>query len=71
MFELTDDLRGMGESNAVVSRPLRLNRDVLTAAAAIYDGTIQYIIFVSSTQVCSATMSDSRQRPYSMMNSII
>ncbi len=38
MFELMDDLRGMGESNAVLSRPLRLNRDVLFAAASIYDG---------------------------------
>nr|VZH96013.1 unnamed protein product [Spirometra erinaceieuropaei] len=37
MFELMEDLRGMGESNAVVSRPLRLNRDVVSAAAAIYD----------------------------------
>ncbi|KAL5961313.1 Arginine-hydroxylase NDUFAF5 mitochondrial, partial [Taenia solium] len=38
MFELIDDLRGMGESNAVISRPLRLNRDVLFAASSIYDG---------------------------------
>ncbi|KAH9279374.1 NADH dehydrogenase [ubiquinone] 1 alpha subcomplex assembly factor 5 [Echinococcus granulosus] len=37
MFELIDDLRGMGESNAAISRPLRLNRDVLFAASSIYD----------------------------------
>ncbi|KAL5104667.1 Arginine-hydroxylase NDUFAF5 mitochondrial [Taenia crassiceps] len=37
MFELVDDLRGMGESNAVTNRPLRLNRDVLFAASSIYD----------------------------------
>uniref|UniRef100_A0A5K3ENQ2 Arginine-hydroxylase NDUFAF5, mitochondrial n=1 Tax=Mesocestoides corti TaxID=53468 RepID=A0A5K3ENQ2_MESCO len=37
MFELMDDLRGMGESNAAISRPLRLNRDVLFAASSIYD----------------------------------
>lgn len=38
MFELIEDLRGMGESNAVLTRPLRVSRDVLFAAAAIYDG---------------------------------
>ncbi|VDM19297.1 unnamed protein product [Hydatigera taeniaeformis] len=37
MFELIDDLRGMGESNSVIGRPLRLNRDVLFAASSIYD----------------------------------
>lgn len=36
MFELLWDLKGMGESNAAFNRPLRLNRDVLMAAAAIY-----------------------------------
>lgn len=33
-----NDLRFMGESNATVHRPLRLNRDVLFAASAIYNG---------------------------------
>jgi len=37
LFELIEDLRGMGESNAALNRPLRLNRDVLLAASAIYD----------------------------------
>nr|CAH8831546.1 unnamed protein product [Trichobilharzia regenti] len=37
MFALMNDLRCMGESNAVVHRPLRLNRDVLLAASVIYD----------------------------------
>ncbi|KAH8855571.1 Arginine-hydroxylase NDUFAF5, mitochondrial [Schistosoma japonicum] len=37
MFALMNDLRFMGESNATVHRPLRLNRDVLIAASAIYN----------------------------------
>lgn len=37
MFALLDDLRGMGESNAALNRPLHLGRDVLLAASAIYD----------------------------------
>ncbi|KAM7539093.1 hypothetical protein Aperf_G00000050624 [Anoplocephala perfoliata] len=36
MFELMDDLRGMGESNAAINRPLRLNKNVLFAASSIY-----------------------------------
>lgn len=37
MFELMHDLKGMGESNAAFNRPLHLGRDVITAAAAIYN----------------------------------
>ncbi|PAA80397.1 hypothetical protein BOX15_Mlig022689g1, partial [Macrostomum lignano] len=37
VHDLLTDLRAMGETNAAWNRPLRLNRDVLTAAAAIYD----------------------------------
>lgn len=37
MFELMWDLKGMGESNVVLQRPLRLNKDTMFAAAAIYD----------------------------------
>ncbi|CAH8433939.1 unnamed protein product [Schistosoma guineensis] len=37
IFALMNDLRFMGESNATVHRPLRLNRDVLFAASAIYN----------------------------------
>ncbi|CRL07009.1 CLUMA_CG019977, isoform A [Clunio marinus] len=37
MFELLHDLKAMGESNAAFNRPLRINRDVLLAASAIYD----------------------------------
>ncbi|KAM0793725.1 hypothetical protein ACM66B_001149 [Microbotryomycetes sp. NB124-2] len=47
MFELVEDLRWMGESNAVVNRRPTLRRDTLMAAASIYkelhgheDGTI-------------------------------
>lgn len=36
MFELMRDLRGMAENNAARNRKLRLNRDTLLAAAAIY-----------------------------------
>lgn len=56
MFELMEDLKGMGESNAAFNRPLHLSRDTLTCAAAIYkdlygrpDGisaTFQIIYFV-------------------------
>jgi len=36
MFELMDDLRDMGEANAVVERRSSLHRDTLAAASAIY-----------------------------------
>lgn len=35
-FELMHDLKGMGENNAAWNRKLRINRDTLMAAAAIY-----------------------------------
>lgn len=37
MFELMTDLRGMAENNAARNRKLRLNKDTILAAAAIYD----------------------------------
>ncbi|KIP10408.1 hypothetical protein PHLGIDRAFT_497057 [Phlebiopsis gigantea 11061_1 CR5-6] len=37
MWELMDDLRDMGESNAVLGRRHFLHRDTLTAASAIYN----------------------------------
>jgi len=37
MFELMLDLKGMGENNAVIQRPLRLNKDTMFCAAALYD----------------------------------
>lgn len=37
MFELMYDLKGMAENNAAFNRPLHLNRDVMTAASAIYN----------------------------------
>lgn len=56
MFELMFDLKGMAENNAAFNRPLHLNRDVMTAAAAIYNelykvekgvgATFQIIYFV-------------------------
>ncbi|TDL29644.1 S-adenosyl-L-methionine-dependent methyltransferase [Rickenella mellea] len=36
MWELMDDLRDMGESNAVLGRPHFIHRDTLAAASAIY-----------------------------------
>lgn len=36
MFELMQDLKGMGENNASWRRPLRLKRDTMFAAGAIY-----------------------------------
>ncbi|GJE87485.1 S-adenosyl-L-methionine-dependent methyltransferase [Phanerochaete sordida] len=41
MWELMDDLRDMGESNAVVGRRHIIHRDTLTAAAAIYQAMHQ------------------------------
>lgn len=56
MFELMFDLKGMAENNAAINRPLHIGRDVLTAAAAIYNemyksgngvgATFQFIHFV-------------------------
>ncbi|XP_053621919.1 arginine-hydroxylase NDUFAF5, mitochondrial [Plodia interpunctella] len=37
VWHVMQDARAMGESNAAFNRPLRLNRDVQFAAAAIYD----------------------------------
>lgn len=36
-WHVMNDLRALGESNATLNRPLRLNKDVQFAAAAIYD----------------------------------
>lgn len=36
-FELADDLRAMGESNAVANRKPFLSRDAMLAGAAIYE----------------------------------
>ena len=41
MFELLNDLKGMGESNAAFNRPLTISRDVLLAASTIYDEMYQ------------------------------
>ncbi|KAK4050425.1 hypothetical protein OIV83_003495 [Microbotryomycetes sp. JL201] len=38
MFELVEDLKWMGEGNAVVNRRPKLRRDTLMAAASIYKG---------------------------------
>ncbi len=56
MFELMEDLKGMGENNAAFNRPLHLSRDTLMGAAAIYQdlygkpegisATFQIIYFV-------------------------
>ncbi|KAG8984053.1 hypothetical protein FRB90_005604, partial [Tulasnella sp. 427] len=41
MWELLEDLRDMGESNAVVERRHFLKRDTLLAASSIYKGTVR------------------------------
>ncbi|GBM67692.1 Arginine-hydroxylase NDUFAF5, mitochondrial [Araneus ventricosus] len=38
MFELLEDLRGMGETNAAWNRKVRIQKDSLLAASAIYTG---------------------------------
>lgn len=38
MFELMEDLRDMGESNAVINRRSGLRRDTMLSASAIYQG---------------------------------
>lgn len=37
MFELMNDLKGMGESNAAWNRSLTISRDTLLAASVIYE----------------------------------
>lgn len=37
MFELMWDLKGMGENNGVLQRPLRLNKNTMFSAATLYD----------------------------------
>ncbi len=39
MWELMDDLKDMGENNAVIGRRSFLHRDTLAAASAVYKGT--------------------------------
>jgi NADH dehydrogenase [ubiquinone] 1 alpha subcomplex assembly factor 5 len=38
MWELMDDLRDMGENNAIIGRRNFIHRDTLSAASAIYTG---------------------------------
>jgi len=38
IYEVMDDIRGMGEGNAAVQRTHHLPREVITAAGAIYEG---------------------------------
>jgi len=40
IFELMEDLKGMAENNASWRRKVRISRDTLFAAAAIYKGTV-------------------------------
>ncbi|XP_055380823.1 arginine-hydroxylase NDUFAF5, mitochondrial [Condylostylus longicornis] len=49
MFELMYDLKGMSENNAALNRPLHLSRDVMMAAAAIYNEMYQKENGVSAT----------------------
>lgn len=41
IWELMEDLRDMGETNAIMGRKAMINRDVLLAAEAIYKGATQ------------------------------
>lgn len=36
-WHVMNDMRALGEANAVLQRPLRISKDVQFAAAAIYD----------------------------------
>lgn len=47
IYEVMDDVRGMGESNAAAQRTHYLPREVMAAAGAIYEGTIS-----STTRPC-------------------
>jgi len=43
-----DDLKGMAENNASWRRKIRINKDTLFAAGAIYQGNIPSFTIVSS-----------------------
>lgn len=45
MFELMEDLKGMGENNASWIRKLHLHRDTMFAASAIYKGFLAFSSF--------------------------
>lgn len=45
MFELMNDLKGMGENSAAWIRKTHLHRDSMFAAAAIYKGLASLITF--------------------------
>lgn len=49
MFELLYDLKGMAENNAAFNRPLHLSREVMLAAASIYDELYKVDKGVSAT----------------------
>lgn len=49
MFELMEDLKGMGENNASWIRKLHLHRDTMFAASAIYKGNIVWDYTKTST----------------------
>ena len=46
MFELMEDLKGMGENNASWIRKLHLHRDTMFAASAIYKGFFTFCFFL-------------------------
>ena len=54
MYELMVDLKGMGENNASWSRKVRLNRDTMNAAMAIYKG---YYLFPTNIWVAGIKIS--------------
>lgn len=43
MFELMEDIKGMGENNALVRRK-PLHRDTVIAAASIYKGMLEFYL---------------------------
>ncbi|KAH8118662.1 S-adenosyl-L-methionine-dependent methyltransferase [Phellopilus nigrolimitatus] len=54
MWELMEDLKDMGENNAILGRRHFIHRDTLAAASAIYKGgRLDYAMFLLSLIVCT------------------
>ena len=62
MFELMWDLQGMAENNAACSRKLRLSRDTMIAAAAIYQGRCAQSVMTGKRVLCLVNQRVCRQR---------
>lgn len=51
MWELINDLRDMGESNAILGRKSWVSRDVLLAAEAIYKGALLALVLADARAI--------------------